>query len=433
MEKAERVALLAQLTDDDAAAILYSWRLWARDAQLPNRNADWDTWLFLAGRGSGKTRAAAEWVRENVESHTASRIALAAPTAADARDVMVEGESGILAISPPWFRPTYNPSKRTLIWPNGARAMTFSAEEPDRFRGPQHDLAWCDELSSWQYEEAYDNLLLGLRLGRHPRHAVTTTPKPNAITRRLLKAKRTLITHSTTYDNRANLAASFLQTILERYEGTRMGRQELHAEFLDAIVGALWSTEMIDATRVTEAPPLSRIVIGVDPAATSNSESAETGIVAAGVSELSKQLHGYVLSDDSLRGTPAQWGRRAVMVYDKWRADCIVAEDNNGGEMVEEVVRSAAERMHNEGLRDSSFVNIRRVHASRGKIPRAEPISAKYEQGLVHHVGFFAKLEEQQVTYEPGRSVSPDHMDAAVWALTELMIGPRSKGALIAW
>lgn len=429
----ERTELLSQLTDDDAAAILYSWRLWARDCQLPNQHDNWEAWLFLAGRGAGKTRSAAEWVRGNVESHTASRIALIAPTAADARDVLVEGESGILAVSPPWFRPVYTPSKRLLVWPNGARAMTFSAEEPDRLRGPQHDCGWCDEVSSWQYEEAYDNFLLGLRLGRRPRHAITTTPKPNRMTRRLITAPRTLITKSTTYENRANLAKSFLQTVLERYEGTRMGRQELHGEFLDTIVGALWATETIDAARVSTAPQLSRIVIGVDPAATSGSESDETGIIAAGAATNGKQTEGYVLEDASLRATPAQWGRRAVMAYDRWQADSIIAEDNNGGEMVEEVVRSAAEKMHNEGLRESMSVNIRRVHASRGKMTRAEPISAKYEQGLVHHVGFFAKLEEQMVTYEPGKSKSPDRMDASVWALTELLLGPRSKGAVIAW
>lgn len=429
----QRTKLYAQLTDSEAESILTNWELWARPEQRPDPLGDWTSWVHIAGRGSGKTRSAAEMMRFYAEGAHAERMALVAPTAADVRDVMIEGESGLIAIAPNATRPIYNPSKRLLSWPNGVRAWAYSAEEPNRLRGPQHEIVWGDEVSSWQYEDAYDQLQFGLRLGAHPRGIYTTTPKPNTLTRRIIKEPKTLVTTATTYANAVNLPPSFLAKLRERYENTRLGRQEIYAELLDKIEGALWSTDIIDAGRVSVAPQLSRIVIGVDPAATSGSESDETGIIAAGVAMNGKMQEGYVLEDCSLRATPDQWARRAIMAYDRWQADTIVAEVNNGGEMVTEVVRSAAEKMQAEGVRSSPEVNIRQVHASRGKATRAEPVSAKYEQGLIHHVGFFAKLEEQQVTFTPGSSRADDRMDALVWCMTELLLGPRSKGVLVAW
>jgi phage terminase large subunit-like protein len=416
-------ALAAAETPEDRQRLEFLWRFWARPAQLAP-SGTWTTWLILAGRGFGKTRTGAEWIRARVESGKARRIALVGATAGDVRDVMVEGPAGLLAISPHWFRPLYEPSKRRLTWPNGAVATTFTADKPDRLRGPQHDTAWCDELAAWRYpDDAWDNLQFGLRLGDHPQACVTTTPRPIRLVKDLLKDAGTTVTRGSTYDNRSNLATAFLRKILAKYEGTRLGRQELRAEILEDTPGALWTLGLLDANRVREAPDLVRVVVAVDPQsadpkADPNENNAETGIVAAGVDA---QGNGYVLRDASGQFSPAEWGERAVLLLDELAADCVVAEVNQGGAMVEHIVRTAAAQLHREGRRPSTHVAYRAVHASRGKATRAEPIAALDEQRRIRHVGTLASLEDQMCTWVPGQK-SPDRMDARVWALTALML-----------
>lgn len=371
-------------------------------------------WLVLAGRGYGKSRAACEWVREQVEQRRAGRIALVGATASDVRDVIVEGESGILRKSPPWCRPVWQPSKARIVWPNGAQAFTYSAEEPDRLRGKQHDAAAADELASWRHPETWDQLMFGLRLGKDPRCIISTTPQPTPIIKALVARAAdpsdVRITRGSTYENAANLADAFLQTIVRRYEGTRLGRQELYAEVLDDNPGALWKRAMVDDHRVTSHPALVRVVVAVDPAVTADASSDETGIVVAG---LGADGHGYVLEDRSLSASPAGWAREAVTAYRTRSADRIIAEVNNGGDLVEAAIRTVD--------RDVSY---RAVRASRGKQTRAEPIAALYEQGRVHHVGLLARLESQLCDWDPTTAArSPDRLDALVWALTELMLG----------
>ena len=366
-------------------------------------------WLVLAGRGWGKTKTGAEWIRSRVRNPRA-RIALVGPTASDVRDVMIEGESGIMASSPPWDRPIYEPSKRRLTWKNGAVATAFSGEEPDRLRGPQHTDAWADELAAWKYPDTWDQLMFGLRLGQDPRVLVTTTPRPIPIVKQLLGDPTTRITRGSTFDNRANLADAFIDKIRKKYEGTRLGRQELFAEVLDDTPGALWTLSRIEALRVRKPPALKRIVIAIDPAVTSEEESAETGIVAVGLGE---DDEGYVLADGSGKFSPDGWARAGVDAYRDWEADRIVAEVNNGGDLVETVVRTV-----------DANVPYTAVRASRGKRTRAEPIAALYEQGRVHHVGVHKDLEDQMTTWDASSGAkSPDRMDALVWGLTELMLG----------
>jgi len=406
---------LSSLSEEEALMLLYEWRFWARPNQLPPEN--WrQVWLILAGRGFGKTRTGAETVRWMVEAGRAKRIALVAPTAADARDVMVEGESGILAISRPDFKPEYEPSKRRITWPNGAMAFTYSAEEPDRLRGPQHDFAWCDELATWKYpDDTWDNLIFGLRLGDNPRVVVTTTPKPIPLVRKLVNDPETVVTRGSTYENAANLPPSFLKEIRDKYEGTRLGRQEIYAEILDDVPGALWNRTMLDELRVKKAPELIRIVVAIDPAVTSGEDSDETGIIVAGKGV---DGHAYVLDDLSCRLSPDGWARRAVDAYHRYEADRIVAEVNNGGDLVEATIRTV-----------DSKAAYKAVRASKGKRTRAEPIAALYEQGKIHHVGSFPLLEDQMCNFTPdGYDGSPDRVDALVWALTELMLkGERAK------
>lgn len=388
---------------------MWSWAAWARPEQLPPEG-DWSIWLIKAGRAFGKTRAGTEWVRS--VARPGARIALIGPTAADVRDVMIEGESGILAVCDPKSRPTYEPSKRRLTWPNGAMATAYSAEEPDRLRGPQHTHAYCDEVAAWPHVEAWDMMLMGLRLGTHPQVVATTTPKMVPLMRTIQGSPGVVITRGKTRDNAANLAPSFLSGLMARYEGTRLGRQELEGEDLDDNPDALWQREGIDACRVREAPELVRVVVAIDPAATSKDSSDETGIVVAG---LGADGRGYVLADRSGRFKPDAWARRAVEAYHAHQADRIVAEGNQGGEMVAHVLGTV-----------EAGLPLRIVHATRGKVTRAEPIAALYEQGRVSHVGSLPQLEDQLCTWTPG-ATSPDRLDALVWALTELMLG---KGEL---
>jgi len=376
----------------------------ARPAQKPP-GGTWRYWMLKAGRGYGKTRVGAEWTIKMAREHPGCRMALVSPTAADARDVMVEGESGVLTVSPPGFRPLYEPSKRRLTWPNGSMALLFSAEEPDRLRGPQHHFAWCDELASWKYPATWDMLLFGLRLGQNPQAVITTTPRPVKIIRELIKDPRCVVTTGTTWENRENLAPAFIDSIVKKYEGTRLGRQELNAEVLDDNPGALWQRDVIENLRVTSHPVLIRVVVGVDPAVSSGDESAETGIIGAGIAADGQV---YVLDDASLHGSPLDWARAVVRSFHRHKADRVIGEVNNGGDLVEVNLRTV----------DRS-IPFRAVHASRGKLIRAEPIAALYEQGKVHHVGTFPQLEDQMCEWVPGEKCS-DRMDALVWAITEL-------------
>ena len=396
-------------------ALEHSWAAIARPNQLPPPGDWWQIWLLLAGRGFGKTRTLAEWVCEQALFGLASRIALVAATAADARDVLVEGESGILAVAPPWFRPIYEPSKRRLTWPNGAIGTTFSAEEPERLRGPQHDAAVCDELGSWSRPETWDMLQFGLRLGRNPRCLVATTPRPTKLIRELLarEGRDVVVTRGSTYENRANLASGFFDQVIRKYEGTRLGRQELNAELLEDTPGALWSHGVIDAARQAAAPHLVRIVVAVDPAASSGEDADETGIVVVGKDH---QAHGYVLADISGRYQPIEWAKIAITAYRTYHADRIVAEVNNGGEMVGNTLRMV-----------DPNIPFTAVRASRGKVTRAEPVSALYEQGRMHHIGTFVQLEDQMTNFtsdfdRQSAGYSPDRVDALVWAVTDLML-----------
>jgi phage terminase large subunit-like protein len=416
LPKEQREKIVESFTADEKKALLYDWHTWGRPNQMtPEWN--WRVWLLLAGRGFGKTRCGSEFIRQQVNANKAKHIALVAPTAADARDTMIEGESGLMGVFPPDQRPNYEPSKRRITFHNGAIATSFSADEPDRLRGPNHDLAWCDELASWRYPEAWDMLNFGLRIGENPRVVVTTTPKPITLIKNLIGRDDVHITRGSTFDNAANLATAFLDEVTARYEGTRLGRQELHAEILDDADGALWNREMLDANRVTEVPYLKRIVIAIDPAISSTAESAETGIIAIGIDE---RNHGYVLEDRSTRGTPREWASQAIALYHTLKADRIIAESNQGGDMVKHTLNTV-----------DNNVPIRLVHASRGKRTRAEPVASLYEQGRVHHVGAFNKLEDQLCSWVAGESDSPDRLDALVWGVTELLVGTQMPPAVI--
>lgn len=407
-----------ELTDEQVLALQFDWNFWARASQLPPKT-QWTVWNIITGRGWGKTRTGAETVRRKVEFGEASSIALVGATAADVRDVMVDGESGLLNISPPWFRPEYVPSKRRLTWPNGARAYTYSALEPERLRGPQHGLAWCDELAAWRYADlTWDNLMFGLR--KDPAQViVTTTPRPTKLIKELIQNEDdgTVVTTGTTYDNLYNLSPVYRQKIVAKYEGTRTGRQELKGELLLDTPGALWSYELLDAYRVQEAPKnLLKCVVAIDPAVTNTEDSDETGIVIVGTAWCSckglPEEHGFVLDDYTIHASPPEWADHALRAFNDYKADGIVAETNNGGDLVENVLQSRP---------NGKRVPFKKVHASRNKITRAEPVASQYERGLWHHVGTFAALEDQMCSYTQGDRESPDRMDALVWGAQAVM------------
>jgi len=415
LPESKRASYINGLSEETKAALLYEWKFWARPEQLPP-TGDWDIWVYLAGRGTGKTRAGAEWARSQAESIPGSHGALVAATPGDARDVMVEGESGILSVCPPWDIPFYEPAKRRLTWKNGSAAHIYSAFDPVHLRGPQFHWAWADELASWKKlktdptgrkDNPWDMLMFGLRLGEKPRCVVSTTPKPIELIRELLRDPRCAITRGSTYDNIANLAPSFVELLLSKYEGTTLGRQEINAELLEEIEGALWTQKTLESCRRTEYPEMVRIVTAVDP----TGGVAEAGIVTAGIGT---DGHGYVLDDSSLRGSPDEWARAAITDYNKFKADRIIAEANFGGEMVEHTIRMTAEKL-------KQSVSYKDVHASRGKQIRAEPVAALYEQGRVHHVGVFPQLEGELTSWVPGEA-SPNRLDALVWAITELIV-----------
>lgn len=458
MSEREQQLFLLGLSPQEFKELRWDWNFWGRPSQQ-EPPGDWSVWLAMAGRGFGKTRLGAEWVRQNVCDPTdpkkpgrARRIALIGETAADVRDVMVNGVSGILAVHPPEFRPKYLESKRRLEWPNGAVALTFSAEEPDQLRGPEHDLAWSDELAKWRYaQETWDMLQFGLRLGDNPRQLVTTTPRPIDLVRDILRGERTgetVVTRGSTMDNQGNLSAKFIQKIHEKYAGTRLGRQELDAELLDDVPGALWTRRMLDVRRPNSnpkgarmapgevLPQLRRIVVGVDPSGTtgesmpkskrSKQEDSVSDLVGIVVSGIDYKGNGYILEDCTSAGGPSEWAQAVVDAYNRWDADLVVAESNFGGAMVEFTIRSV-----------NRSIPVKMVHASRGKTVRAEPVAALYEQGRVRHYGATPELEDQMCSmtrtgYIGSSDIgkSPDRLDACVWSLTELMLGetPRSGG-----
>lgn len=408
----EILSAIEGLSDAEAYALLHDWRLWARPKQLPPPG-NWYVWLILSGRGFGKTRTAnelvIEWARQNY-----SPIALIGQTKADVRDVIIEvGDSSILQISQPDFMPDYEPSKRRLTWPNGVVGIVYSGDEPDQLRGPQHAKALVDELAKYKYpQQTWDNLEMGLRIGDNPQAVVATTPRPIKIIKDLMKEPGTAVTTGHTMENRANLAPAFLNRIIGKYGGTRLGRQELAGEILDDNQGALWKRSLIDDNRVTEHPDLIRVVVGVDPPG----GATECGIVVAGVAKVNGQLHGYILEDRSLQDTPDAWAAEVLTGYHRNKADRVVGEQNYGGDMVENTINQAA-RSRNQ------TVSYKQVHASRGKAVRAEPVVAIYEQRRLHHVGMFPALEDEMCEYVPGETKdSPNRLDAMVWAVTELMV-----------
>lgn len=423
----ERAHIIKTLGPDMVEALLHDWRFLGRPEQLAPEG-DWQTWMYMAGRGAGKTRSGGEWVRQKIKAGY-GRGALIAPTAADVRDVMVEGESGLLACC--WEndvdhrgqlmgRPIYEPSKRRISWANGAIVTTYSADEPERLRGPQHDFGWCDELGAWRYAQmTWDMFLFGLRLGDAPQAMITTTPRPIPIIRQILNSNGTVVTRGSTFSNRANLAKQFVDKIIKKFEGTRLGAQELEGLLLDDISGALWTWEMIDdATKAwregKRMPDLQRIVVAIDPSGTAgDSDDGDTiGIVAVGLG-VDDLL--YVLADASIKAGPMEWATAANRLAEKLGADCIVAERNYGGAMVEAVMKAA-------GLK----TRYKEVVASRGKVVRAEPVAALYEQGRVHHFAALKALEKQLTFFTSEGYLgdgSPDRADALVWAITELALG----------
>jgi len=424
---------LGSLSQGQLEELKHSWSFWARDAQI-EPEGNWNTWFINAGRGFGKTRTGVEWVRDQVKKGK-KRIAAVAATNSDIERVMVKGESGFLSVC--WKGdktyagkkmgfPEWSPTKRSLTWENGAVVQFFSAEEPERLRGPQFEIAWCDELAAWNKDiDTWDMLQFCMRLGKHPRVVVTTTPKPTKLVRKLMKDDKTYVTGGSTFDNAANLAGTYLEAVKAQYEGTRLGRQELYAEVLEEAEGALWNTEMLEKAEIKyeDVPHLNRIVVSLDPAVTANKESDMTGIVVAGI-----DVNGvaYVLGDYTDRLSPQAWAAKAIELYHKHQADRIVAEANQGGDMVKTT-------LHGE----DETVPVKLVRASRGKYARAEPISALYERGLVKHISNppdganLNELETQMRTWEPLGSIgSPDRLDACVWALTDLSLNGYSKPQL---
>jgi phage terminase large subunit-like protein len=418
-------AFLGGLSENALLALPWLFEFWALPHQSPPEGA-WKTWVIMGGRGAGKTRAGAEWVRTEVEGSRpgdpgrSSRVALIAETVDQAREVMIFGTSGILACSPPDRRPVWEAGRKRLVWPNGAVAQVYSAYDPDSLRGPQFDAAWVDELAKWpKAEETWDMLQFALRLGNHPRQVVTTTPQNVPVLKRIMKNPSTVLTHAPTDANRAYLAASFLEEVQARYAGTRLGQQELQGLVLDDLEGALWSTVTLDRLRLDTAPVLGRVVVAVDPPVTGHKGSDECGIVVVGaVTDGPPQdWRAVVLEDASVQGaTPDEWARAALAAMDRHGADRLVVEVNQGGDMVQSVIRGI-----------DPLVAIRQVRATKGKMLRAEPVASLYEQGRVSHVGGLARLEEQMcrmtVTGYQGQG-SPDRLDALVWALTELIVQP---------
>ena len=415
LPEAERQAILASLTEAQSQELLHDWRFWARPNQIAP-DGEWQTWLALAGRGFGKTEAGAQWVRERVKDGARS-IALVAETQKDLEEVMV---ARLVAIHPPNEAPTVRYRPVRLTWPNGAMALGYNGTEPDQLRGPEFDTAWVDELAKYRYaRETWDMLQFTMRRG-DPRVFVTTTPRPIPVIKEILADPSTVVTRGSTFDNAENLPAKFIAQLRDKYEGTRLGRQELNAEVLDDVPGALFTREMIDKALVRAAPDLVRVVVAVDPSGTKgeSDKGDSIGIVVAGKGT---DGNAYVLADRTCKLSPDGWGKRVVAAYHEFNADRIVAERNFGGAMVEHVIRTVEPR-----------AAYREVTASRGKIARAEPVAALYEQSKVKHVGGFSELEDQMCALTPDGFIgdgSPDRADALVWAITELMLNKQAPVA----
>ncbi len=428
----EQIAFMQGLDERTKARLKYDWRFYSRPEQRPPEG-DWQYWLYLAGRGSGKTRSGAEFVLERVKAGC-KRIALVAPTHDDFDKVMVNGDSGILSCCPPWNMPVYNESKKSLTWPCGAKAFGYSAEKPERLRGPNNDAAWCDEIAAWhnnRREETWDMLQFTLRKGENPQCMITTTPIPVPVIQDLVSAAKSgdpsyVITTGSTYANRANLSPKFFSSIITKYEGTRLGKQELDGVLLDDIPGALFKYNDIHANRVERVTSnLSRVVVAVDPSGSDEVDfenNDEIGIVAAGVAAINGVDHYFILEDASVQGGPKTWANQAVSTFIKHQANLIVAEINYGGAMVLNTIKQA-----DAIVKDNLLVPCKKITATRGKTVRAEPISLLYEQGRVHHVGKtekFAEVEDQLCKFTANGYIgrgSPDRADALVWALSELI------------
>ena len=413
------------LSEGALLALPYLFEFWALEHQLPPEG-DWRTWVIMGGRGAGKTRAGSEWVRAEVEgampldAGRSRRVALVGETIDQVREVMIFGDSGILACSPPDRRPKWESTRKRLVWPNGAVAQVFSAHEPEGLRGPQFDAAWADELAKWKKaEEAWDMLQFGLRLGDNPRQVVTTTPRNVGVLKTILANGSTVVTHAATEANSAYLAKSFLQEVRARYAGTRLGRQELDGVLLEDAEGALWTSAMLEDCRVEDVPSLDRVVVAVDPPVTGHAGSDDCGIVVVGAVTQGppQEWRAYVLEDASVSAaSPTVWAEAAIAARDRHGAERLVAEVNQGGDLVENVLRQV-----------DPLVPYRSVRASRGKTARAEPVAALYEQGRIKHVRGLGALEDQMCRMTSrgfeGKG-SPDRVDALVWALQDLMVGP---------
>jgi phage terminase large subunit-like protein len=432
LPEAQRAELLKNMTPEAAEELLFRWDFWARPDQLPPKG-DWRIWLVLSGRGWGKTRTGSEWVRSMACGKTplapgkCKRIAIVGETAADCRDVLAQGDSGVLSVHPKDFRPIYSPSTRSLTWPNGAKAFLYNGTEPDQLRGPNHDAALVDELAKYRYsKELWDQLQFGLRLGDRPQQLITTTPRPIPIIRELISASHepdsgVIVTRGSTFDNHHNLSASFLDAVEQRYAGTRLGRQELDGEIIDDVPGALWSRQVIDEHRrklSDELPAMRRIIVSIDPAAKASKDTdttSETGIAVVGEGVDGR---GYLIDDRSCRLGPAGWAAVAVSAFDYYEGDAIVAEVNQGGDMVEQVIKA---------VRPS--IKVIQVRATRGKVLRAEPVSALYAQGVISHDGSFPLLEDQMMQFTSfgiEGDGDADRVDAVVHGFTELF--PRLIG-----
>ena len=419
--EARRQFIDESLTPDQYLALLYDWQEWGRPSQqVPE--GEWTWWMILAGRGWGKTRTGAETVNHWVKiAKRPIRIALVAETKKDAREVIALGESGILETAPPWMKPKYEVSKGLITWPNGCQGFLYSGEEPDQLRGPQFHKAWVDEWAKYQYPvETMDNLEMALRLGSHPQGIITTTPRPLPMIKEMLIDPDVVVTRGSSYENRVNLAPNYIKRVIKKYEGTRLGRQELYAEVLDDVEGGFWTRALLDKYRIKKGdrlPEMVRIAIAVDPATTSGADSNETGIMAGG-----KGTDGKMYLFDDLSGvfTPEQWARRVVTNYDRFEADAVVGEANNGGDLVERNIRT---------IEHQGPVKYRKVNASRGKHVRAEPASTIHEQGKIVFVGQFPQLEDQLIFFTPEGYEgvgSPDRGDAFVWLVWFLMIAGSS-------
>jgi predicted phage terminase large subunit-like protein len=410
LSQTQKIDYISSLSEEEAEQFNHCWEVWARDNQL-EPPGNWSGWMLLAGRGFGKTRTAAEWIRAKVATGKHQRIAIVARTKSDLNDVVVDGDSGLLSIYPKSERPEFQINRSRVVFQNGAIANLYSAKVPDSLRGPQHSLGWFDEAAAYQYpDEVFDQAMFGLRLGTHPQWIMTTTPRPISLIRRLINDPTVVVSRGSSYDNKQNLAPSFIKILLGKYEGTRLGRQEILGEILDDNPNALWNRKVIDQYRVFSAPNFAYVVVGVDPAVSSKSTSNNTGIVVAA---LGVDSHYYIIEDATLSAPPTEWAGQVISCFSKNRANLIVGETNQGGDLVEANIRACA---------GSSIIPFKSVRATQGKAMRAEPISTLYERGMVHHLGSLPELEDEMCDWDPTiNEKSPDRVDALVWALTYLM------------